>query len=55
MVVQNPAIDIGANNVPLRLATNTAQYQRTFEARSHVFLLEPRLRNSNAQNTNANG
>lgn len=54
-IEQNPAIDVGANNVPLRLAVNTAQYGRTFEDRSHVFLLEPRIRNGNAQITNANG
>lgn len=41
-VQQNPYVDIGADNVPLRLAINTAQYGRTFQDRSHAFLLMPR-------------
>ncbi|XP_070559547.1 protein DD3-3-like [Ptychodera flava] len=41
-VVNNPAVDIGAANVPLRLAINTAQYGRVFQDRSHVFKLKAR-------------
>ena len=41
-VEQNPAVDVGASNVPLRLAINTAQYGRTFQDRSHRFILKPR-------------
>lgn len=41
-VEQNPAVDIGALNVPMRLAINTAQYGRTFQDRSHITYLEPR-------------
>nr|XP_006822468.1 PREDICTED: protein DD3-3-like [Saccoglossus kowalevskii] len=41
-VVNNPAVDIGAANVPLRLAINTAQYGRIFQDRTHVFKLTPR-------------
>ena len=41
-VQQNPAVDIGALNVPMRLAINTAQYGRIFEDRSHVFEILPR-------------
>ena len=41
-VQQNPAVDIGALNIPMRLAINTAQYGRTFQDRSHMFYLEKR-------------
>ena len=41
-VEQNPAVDIGAFNIPMRLAINTAQYGRTFQDRSHMFYLEVR-------------
>ncbi|ELT93314.1 hypothetical protein CAPTEDRAFT_225336 [Capitella teleta] len=41
-VRQNPYVDIGAYNVPLRLAINTAQFGRTFQDRSHIFKLRQR-------------
>lgn len=41
-VRQNPLVDIGAAQTPLRLAINTAQYGRTFQDRSHVFKLKKR-------------
>ena len=41
-VQNNPTVDIGAGNTPLKLAINTAQYGRTFQDRSHVFLIEKR-------------
>lgn len=41
-VEQNPEIDVGATATALRLAINTAQFGRTFQDRSHVFVLKPR-------------
>ena len=41
-VQQNPQVNIGASNEPLRLAINTAQYGRTFQDRTHIFTLEKR-------------
>ncbi|EDV25347.1 uncharacterized protein TRIADDRAFT_55329 [Trichoplax adhaerens] len=57
-VQQNPNIDIGAGNSPLRLAINTAQYGRTFQDRSHVIKLMPRpagLESSTIHNINVRG
>jgi len=45
-VIQNPAIDVGAQNTPMRLAIHTAQYGRTFQDRSHIFFLKPRPSNT---------
>ena len=41
-VEQNPYVEIGAGASPLRLAINTAQFGRTFQDRTHAFLLRPR-------------
>ncbi|XP_067928510.1 protein DD3-3-like [Watersipora subatra] len=41
-VQQNPYVDIGADTTALRLAINTAQFGRTFQDRSHPFVLRPR-------------
>lgn len=41
-IKQNPYVNVGAGNSPLRLAINTAQYGRTFQDRTHAFLLAPR-------------
>lgn len=57
-VQQNPNIDIGAGNIPLRLAINTAQYGRTFQDRSHVIKLIPRpagFESSTIHNINVRG
>jgi len=41
-VENDPQINIGAINSPLQLAINTAQFGRTFQDRSHTFLLKKR-------------
>jgi len=48
-IQQNPAVDIGADNIPMRLAINTAQFGRTFEDRTHTFYLEPRKRKAGSK------
>lgn len=41
-VRQNELVDVGADQTPLRLAINTAQYGRVFQDRTHVFKLKAR-------------
>lgn len=41
-IENDPLVDVGANNQALRLAINTAQTGRTFQDRSHVFILKAR-------------
>lgn len=61
-MTQNPNVDIGSTtNKPLRLAINTAQFGRTFQDRTHVFILRPRSllqevdRNARIYNLNVRG
>ncbi|XP_072175305.1 protein DD3-3-like [Diadema setosum] len=49
-VQQNPYVNIGADNTPLRLAINTAQFGRVFQDRSHAFLIMPRANTQAVQN-----
>jgi len=42
-VQENPTVDVGADLQGLRLAINTAQFGRTFQDRTHVFYITPRL------------
>ena len=48
-VQQNPYVDIGADVTALRLAINTAQFGRTFQDRSHPFILKPRPNNAKTE------
>jgi hypothetical protein len=58
-VKNNPTVDVGADNVPLRLAINTAQFGRTFQDRSHLFILKARTASigdsANLRNLNVRG
>eukprot|EP01137_Pigoraptor_chileana_P029785 Opistho-2@15445 len=42
IIEENPVVDVGADFQGLRLAINTAQYGRTFQDRSHVFIVRQR-------------
>jgi len=62
IVSQNPQVPVGLpGGQTLRLAINTAQFGRTFQDRSHTFLLEPRKnggfddQNSDLYNLNVRG
>jgi len=48
-VQQNPYVDIGADVTALRLAINTAQFGRTFQDRSHPFILKERPDNARTE------
>ena len=48
-VENDPEVNVGPSNSPLQLAINTAQFGRTFQDRSHIFLLSKRP--STAQNS----
>jgi len=41
-VEQNPFLDVAGNSKPLRLAMNTNQYGRTFQDRTHAWVVLPR-------------
>ena len=57
-VENDPVVQYGENKIDLQLAINTAQFGRTFQDRSHTFVLKPRptnLNDANVHNINVRG
>ena len=57
-VENDPVVQYGENRIDLQLAINTAQFGRTFQDRSHTFVLKPRpsnLNDANVHNINVRG